>query len=1216
MKKLYYLLIPLLLLAFNFQDAEAQIFEPEGLNMPGAWDDWSNPPNNDVLRSENQNSGQVTVITTGTRRWQTMFSVAESGGDLTGGNYNFLFTSGPENNPWNNGWRDVNVNINELQTYSLGGDDNNITLTNDRFYVVNWRDSGYNPTSAIFMEFNAEPATFESITQNPVSSEVDDSEPVLVTVEVNTEPAAGENIYLWYTIAGTSTVVPVSFTGTTGTASIPAQDDGVTVNYRLITSSVALGNEEAPEYYWMRTARFSDNFSYTVSPNEVEDPPVLSTPGDNAIDVSSLASFAWEAVDFALDYEIEIATNLAFTEIVLAADEIDALTFQVPDGSGLRGETEYFWRVRGVNTEGPGPWSGAFSFETVVNFRVHFNNTDDWDDVYTYAFTPGVYRGWSGELMEGPVDGWYYYDIPTTFSQVIFNNNAGSQTADLNRNTDGWYDQATGTWFDENPDETLDPPGVVTLTGPENGSTDLLREVTFEWEPEPDAATYEIQVSTSSDFESVIHWNSGITEPAATLLVPFGESLFWRVRGVNAADPGPWSATWGFSTIEVDYAGSETSGFAGPVGRSGMNWELDGSTVTVTFYKGTDGFNNELVLYLSTGHDGRSVIDSEVNDGQDDLRRAISSAGGDGSVLTFPTGFEATHAIGINTGFGGLWEIPATGTIGDDELIFRSAVNSTLDDPDDAQFEFSFDLNELFADGRQISELNFVGIYLNGGNGFTSNEGYGGVFPPDNIGSDGFEFTDFETFTFPSNTTVLNNGRGWYLLSPMTTVNIRNLAALSVVQGVPNGIYDDQDPNLFVGYSGTTATAEGPPRLVNGWLVPDDIAQTAQGGVGFLWFLFDEPREDVPESGELPLDLLQVGEPFTGPQPVPLHAVGNLFNMLGNPFNSTLSAAAIAASAQGGTINATMRTYNPTDGWVIVTEINPAEGFVFQNDDADGLILLDASPRDYDVEEQRVFNLELSGVSDDRVVYDKNTMVSFHPDAGFGWDRWSASALMPLNAVYNISSIMGERAGEPEMLTRASFPYDLEDEITLPIHISAKGSQTELTYTLTQFENFPDDWEFHLTDLVTGETMQITEGFEYTFEFEAGEPDDSAKLQPSVGVVPADKSPARFSLRVTPGVLTSTPAHGDLPREIALNQNYPNPFNPTTQISYDLPESADVRLEVYNVQGQRVATLFNGTQNAGTHSVTFDASHLASGVYLYRLQAGNTVMTRKMMLVK
>ena len=83
-----------------------------------------------------------------------------------------------------------------------------------------------------------------------------------------------------------------------------------------------------------------------------------------------------------------------------------------------------------------------------------------------------------------------------------------------------------------------------------------------------------------------------------------------------------------------------------------------------------------------------------------------------------------------------------------------------------------------------------------------------------------------------------------------------------------------------------------------------------------------------------------------------------------------------------------------------------------------------------------------------------------------------------------------------------------------------------------------------------------------------------------------------------------------------LEQNYPNPFNPSTTMRYVLPQRADVSLVVFNPLGQKVATLVQGEQEAGGHEVRFDATSLASGVYFYRLRAGDAVQTRRLLLLR
>ncbi len=102
----------------------------------------------------------------------------------------------------------------------------------------------------------------------------------------------------------------------------------------------------------------------------------------------------------------------------------------------------------------------------------------------------------------------------------------------------------------------------------------------------------------------------------------------------------------------------------------------------------------------------------------------------------------------------------------------------------------------------------------------------------------------------------------------------------------------------------------------------------------------------------------------------------------------------------------------------------------------------------------------------------------------------------------------------------------------------------------------------------------------------------------------------------TSAVTSVTDVQTDVPMFFSLEQNYPNPFNPTTSIKYFLPNECRVVLTVYNVLGQEVMTLVKGTQHAGLYIATFDASRLASGLYLYRIEAGSFSCVKKMLLIK
>ena len=97
---------------------------------------------------------------------------------------------------------------------------------------------------------------------------------------------------------------------------------------------------------------------------------------------------------------------------------------------------------------------------------------------------------------------------------------------------------------------------------------------------------------------------------------------------------------------------------------------------------------------------------------------------------------------------------------------------------------------------------------------------------------------------------------------------------------------------------------------------------------------------------------------------------------------------------------------------------------------------------------------------------------------------------------------------------------------------------------------------------------------------------------------------------------TETADKGNIPDELNVLNNYPNPFNPSTTIEFNLPEATQVRIDIFNVMGQKVETIINKDMNAGSHKVEWNASGVASGIYYYKVQANGVQEVKRMILIK
>ena len=156
-----------------------------------------------------------------------------------------------------------------------------------------------------------------------------------------------------------------------------------------------------------------------------------------------------------------------------------------------------------------------------------------------------------------------------------------------------------------------------------------------------------------------------------------------------------------------------------------------------------------------------------------------------------------------------------------------------------------------------------------------------------------------------------------------------------------------------------------------------------------------------------------------------------------------------------------------------------------------------------------------------------------------------------------------------------------------------------LSYNLIHQTENSSTFEF------TDYAVTILPGYQYAYYYVVGWNGSNESVKTNyVG------TPAEFQKPLIPEL------NQEIPKDFALYQNYPNPFNPRTKISYSIKDEGFVTLKVYDVLGNEVATLVDELRNAGSYEVDFDASQLSSGVYFYKLQAGDFVQAKKMLLMK
>ncbi len=427
------------------------------------------------------------------------------------------------------------------------------------------------------------------------------------------------------------------------------------------------------------------------------------------------------------------------------------------------------------------------------------------------------------------------------------------------------------------------------------------------------------------------------------------------------------------------------------------------------------------------------------------------------------------------------------------------------------------------------------------------------------------------------------------------------------------------------------------------WDSIDNSNQIFVPGEGLLVYIFDEdtPKEEMltsngpwaPLDGTFTYDDLLWYDPDQG-------SGGNSHFLIGNPHPVGINICRMLAQGSniansidiwvsskndgnGGYVNYSCdvrKELPPTTAFDAPEDLNfavPFLGFWVRTTDENPSLSItenDYIPYDYTTKENVETKPELLtlDLNHDERNYSETVHILHSNKAETGLDRIDAIKLSSAGLVDRYLSFFAMDEENRSYALR-SLPTQTEEMvIPLGIETTETGSYS-LSWTLPGSPGM----DYALRDTKSGSRIELSEGATYRFTISEKEVEVVSENQ----IINAKMGTAQKAEDISPRfelVINQTSGGGsdELPNNITLDQNYPNPFNPTTVIQYQIPQAAEVNLTVFDMAGREVAELVNGQVSAGSHTINFDASRLSSGVYMYRLRAGSTMLTRKLTVIK
>lgn len=473
------------------------------------------------------------------------------------------------------------------------------------------------------------------------------------------------------------------------------------------------------------------------------------------------------------------------------------------------------------------------------------------------------------------------------------------------------------------------------------------------------------------------------------------------------------------------------------------------------------------------------------------------------------------------------------------------------------------------------------------------------------------------------NTLAITGNEGWRLFaSPVEGATLDSLLSTIRTQGFAGTNVTADTSNVYLWNVDTQS-----------WEVPTSMAQPLANGQGFAVYVFaDDDNDGTPET--FPKQLRTSLPPHIGTTnanlvyTTPSEGEETGWNLVGNPYAETIDWDAptgwtknnisntfyvwsdSAGGGQGAYLN-----WNGITGTLPDGKIAPWQGFwIKAMGENPELVFTDSVKASGGVFQKEVPVSQIEFTLSDGEFFSKSILL-FDDNALLEDDVLDAFAISSLNDT--TLSLATTLQNKSTMSTQA-IPKVL-GTLGIDVNIEARKVNSPLTLSWIA-SNLNYNTNLEILDKNTNERNDLTVNGSITFDY-SGDSDTTSSLlgkptSPLLLIGKEQAPPNRFQIFVD-GLALSNENNLEIPNTVELQQNYPNPFNPSTSINFGVPTSGKVTLEVFDVLGRKVATLINGENKvAGRHTINFDAKNLASGMYIYRLQAGNSVLTKKLTLIK